>query len=435
MEKSMNIALLGFGTVGRATVEVLDKNREKISRRCGMDLRLTAVATRTPGKAQGLVSDDCRLTDSIEAVVTDPRITVVVELMGGIDAAYKAILLALDNGKHVVTANKALLAAHGNEIFETARRNQVMVAYEAAVAVAIPIIKIIRESMSANRIESIAGIVNGTSNFILTQMAEHGRSYAEALAEAQRLGFAEADPSFDVNGNDAAHKLTILAAIAFGMPMNLAQVHTEGISGLHIEDVRYAETLGYRIKLLAIARRSKGGVELHVQPALVKRTHMLANVSGEMNGILVKGDVSGTTFHYGAGAGGVPTASAVISDLVDIARLLGVEARHQVPLFAFQHDQLQALPVIPQAEIVSPFYLRIKIADELGALAAITSVLAEYQVSVDVIHHEAPSNGWTDLIIVTHEAVRSSVDKALAQVQIFSAVSGEIVALRIESLS
>jgi homoserine dehydrogenase len=434
----MKIGLLGFGTVGRATVEVLSSNANEIRRRTGIELKLAAVATRTPAKAVGILPAGCKLSSDILSVTQDPEIDVVVELMGGVDAAKSAVLSAIEGKKHVVTANKALLAMHGNEIFARARDQHVMVAYEAAVSVAIPIIKTLRESLAANRIESVIGIVNGTSNFILTEMREHGKPYNAALADAQQRGYAEADPSFDVNGDDAAHKITILAANAFGMPMRFDAAHIEGISKINIIDVESAETMGYRIKLLAIARKYENGiecgVELCVRPILIRRDHMMAGVNGVMNAIMVKGNVSGTTLHYGAGAGGLPTSSAVIADLIDVARLCSADARHYVPLAAFQPDQLIEPKILSQDTLSRPYYLRIRVADELGVLAAITRALAEHSISVDVMRQEEPQNQHTDLVIITHVVAAKDIQAALAQIREIPAVQADIVVLRVEPL-
>lgn len=430
----MKIGMLGFGTVASATVAALDENRDEIQRRIGVDLSITAVATRTLSKAEGHLPAHCRLTTDIMSVVNDPEIDVVIELLGGIDTAFQAIMQAIENGKHVVTANKELLAKHGNEIFALARQRNVIVTYEAAVAVAIPIIKTIRESMAANRIDSVVGIINGTSNFILSQMRDNNESFADALAEASRLGYAEADPSYDVNGNDAAHKLTILTAIAFGVPLNLAAVHMQGISQLKIEDVRFAEGFGYRIKLLAAARRSSAGLDVRVEPTLIPKDHMLANVNAAMNAVMVNGNLTGTTLHYGAGAGGKPTSSAVLADLIDIGRLFEADKRHHVQLAAYQEDHIQALPILPYNASSAAFYVRLNVADEVGVLASVTKALAEHSVSVDVVHQEKSHEGRTNLVMITHETPGVVLEAALAQIKQFSAVAKEVAVLRVDSL-
>ena len=430
----MNIGMLGFGTVGRATVEVLRENAAEIGARAAAELRLVAIATRTPAKARALVPEGCRLGDDLAAVTDAPDVDVVVELIGGVETARTAVLRAIANGKHVVTANKALLARHGDEIFERAAARGVMVAYEAAVAVAIPIIKLLREAQAASRIDALAGIVNGTSNFVLTRMREDGVDYADAVADAQARGFAEADPSFDVDGNDAAHKLAILAALAYGIPMSLEAVRMRGIAGLSIRDVQFAEKLGHRIKLLAVARRHDGGLELRVEPMLVPHAHMMAAVNAEMNAILVRGNASGTTLHYGAGAGGRPTASAVVADLVDVARLHGADPRHHVPAAAWHPASVRASAFVDPATLPAAHYLRFDVADEVGVLASVTAALAAHGVSIDVLHQEAAHGGRTDLVALTYPCTERTLAEALADLRGLAAVSARVVVLPVEPL-
>lgn len=429
----MKIGMLGFGTVGQATVSTLLKNAEEIGRRFGGTVELVAVATRTPAKATGQVPAHCRVSNQIADVVNDPQIDVVVELMGGIDDAFQAVMTAIENGKHVVTANKALLATHGNEIFSKARQRGCIVAFEAAVCVAIPVIKIMRESMSANRIESVMGIVNGTSNFILTKMREDGLAYDLAVKQAQELGFAEADPSFDVNGNDAAHKIAILTSLAFDVPVNLDAVHMDGIAKIHIEDIKYVETMGYRIKLLASARQSENGLFVSVEPTLVPLDHMLASVNGEMNGVHIKGDISGPTFHYGAGAGGTATSSAIVADLLDIGRMLHCDARHFVPLTGFAVPRSSAPSYIAPGASVAPRYLRFTVNDTVGVLATISSELARAGISVDIIHQDVPKHGHTNVLVITHDVALEALNRALHSLQKADSIEYEIVSLPVMS--
>ncbi len=424
----MKIGMLGFGTVGQATVNTLRNNADEHTRRFAEPVELVAVATRTPAKTAGQVANTCRVSNNILDVVNDPEVQVVVELMGGIDDARTAILAAIENGKHIVTANKALLAAHGNEIFRRAKARGCIVAFEGAVCVAIPIIKIMRESMSANRIESIIGIVNGTSNFILTKMREAGLSYETAVAEAQRLGFAEADPSFDVNGNDAAHKITILASLAFGVPLNLDAVHMTGIAKVHIEDIKYVETLGYRIKLLACAKRTEKGLFVSVEPTLVPLGHMLASVNGEMNGIHVVGNIAGPSFYYGAGAGGMATSSAIVGDILEIGRLQHGKSAQFVPLNGFAAEPVAASYIDPDA-VVTPRYLRFSVTDSVGVLASISSELAKAGISVDIIHQDVPKDGLANVLVMTHDVALGALNDALKSLQKFNSTHFDIVSL------
>lgn len=426
----MKIGMLGFGTVGQATVCTLRNNADEHIRRFGEPVELVAVATRTPAKAADQVPPGCGISNNILDVVNHPDVQVVVELMGGIDDARNAILSAIDNDKHIVTANKALLAAHGNEIFQRAKARGCFVAFEGAVCVAIPIIKIMRESMSANRIESIIGIVNGTSNFILTKMRENGLSYETALAEAQRLGFAEADPSFDVNGNDAAHKITILASLAFGVPLNLDAVHMTGIAKVHIEDIKYVETLGYRIKLLACARRTEKGLFVSVEPTLVPLGHMLASVNGAMNGISVVGDIAGPSFYYGAGAGGMATSSAIVGDILEVGRLQHGNSSQFVPLNGFAAESVAANYIDPDA-VVSPRYLRFSMHDSVGVLASISSELARAGISVEIIHQDVPKDGLANVLVITHDVALGALNDALKSLQKYNSNRFDIISLPI----
>jgi homoserine dehydrogenase len=434
--KAINVGLLGIGTVGGGTFSVLSRNSEEIARRAGRPIRISVVADRNPGRAQELTAGACRVTDDAFAVVRDPEVDIVVELIGGYDVARELVLQAIDNGKHVVTANKALLAKHGNEIFAAARDKGVMVAFEAAVAGGIPIIKALREGLTANRIEWIAGIINGTTNFILSEMRDKGLSFAAVLAEAQRLGYAEADPTFDVEGVDAAHKLSIMSAIAFGNAMNFDKTHIEGISRLDAADIRYAEQLGYRIKLLGITKRTAEGVELRVHPTLIPSKRLIANVEGAMNAVLVKGDAVGATLYYGKGAGAEPTASAVIADLVDVTRMHTADPEHRVPHLAFQPDAMVDLAILPISAVVSSYYLRLRVEDRPGVLADVTRILADNGISIVAMIQREPGEGeeQTDIIMLTHKTREREVDTAIAGIESLAAVRGRIIRLRVEEL-
>ena len=379
--KPINVGLLGIGTVGGGTFTVLKRNEAEITRRAGRPIRISVVADKNVELAKQVTGGDVKITDDAFAVVADPEVDVVVELIGGYGIAKELVLKAIENGKHVVTANKALLAVHGTEIFAAARKKGVMVAFEAAVAGGIPIIKAVREGLTANRIQWIAGIINGTTNFILSEMRDKGLSFAEVLKEAQRLGYAEADPTFDIEGVDAAHKISILSALAFGTPVQFDKAHVEGITKLEAEDIKYAEQLGYRIKLLGITRRKEKGIELRVHPTLIPAKRLIANVEGAMNAVLVQADAVGSTLYYGKGAGAEPTASAVIADLVDVARAHTVDPEHRVPHLAFQHDQLSDTPILPLADIETAYYLRLRVEDKPGVLADITRILADNAIS------------------------------------------------------
>ena len=435
----MRVGLLGMGTVGRGTWTVLNRNAEEITRRAGRPIRITRIATRRPEKARAALgrSDGVEVGAELDALVSRDDLDIVLELMGGIEPARTLVLKAIARGKHVVTANKALLAAHGNEIFAAAQRAGVMVAFEAAVAGGIPIIKALREGLTANRIEWIAGIINGTSNFILSEMRKSGVSFAAALKEAQARGYAEADPTFDVEGIDAAHKLAIMSAIAFGVPMQFEKVYTEGIAQLMQEDIRYAEELGYRIKLLGITRRAARGIELRVHPTLVPAARLIANVEGPMNAVLVKGDAVGPTLYYGPGAGAEPTASAVIADLVDVTRMHTADPEHRVPHLAFQPDQLSNIPFLPIGEVVTSYYLRMRVLDRPGVLADITRILADREISIDAMIQKEPSEGedQTDIILLTHESVEHQLVDAIASIEALSTVRGKVVRIRMEQLA
>ena len=435
--KPINVGLLGIGTVGGGTFTVLDRNREEISRRAGCAITMKMVADKEVDKARRLVGGRAIVTADALEVVNHPDIDIVVELIGGTTTAKDLILKAIANGKHVVTANKALLARHGNEIFAAAQKKDVMVAFEAAVGGGIPIIKSLREGLSANRIEWIAGIINGTSNFILSEMRDKGASFRDVLKEAQRRGYAEADPAFDVEGVDAAHKLTIMAAIGFGIPMQFKSVYTEGISGLTQEDIRYAGELGYRIKLLAITRRRPKGIELRVHPALVPERRLIANVEGVMNAILVKGDAVGQTMYYGAGAGAEPTASAVVADLVDVARMLTADPEHRVPHLAFQPGQLADTPILPMGEVETRYYLRMKVRDQPGVLADITRILADLKISIEAMVQKEPRAGEVevDIIMLTHLTLEKNVDGAIAKIETLPVVVGKVTRIRLEELN
>src|SRR5512139_1921399 len=439
--KPINVGLIGIGTVGGGTWTVLKRNAEEITRRAGRPIQITAVADKNVELAQQVTGGAVRVTDDAFALVNDPEIDIIVELIGGYGVAKELVLEAIAAGKHVVTANKALLAVHGGEIFAAARDKGVMVAFEAAVAGGIPIIKALREGLTANRIEWAAGIINGTTNFILSEMRDKGLSFDEVLKEAQRLGYAEADPTFDIEGVDAAHKATLISAIAFGIPVQFDKAYVEGITKLEASDIRYAEQLGYRIKLLGIAKRRSKGIELRVHPTLIPAKRLLANVEGAMNAVMVKGDAVGTTLYYGKGAGAEPTASSVIADLVDIARLHTADPLHRVPHLAFQPDAMSNVPVLPMSEVVTSYYLRLRVADEAGVLAKVTGILAEAGISIDaVLQREADEVGGegatsTDLIILTHDAREGTMNEALAKLQALKTVLAPIVRIRKEELN
>jgi homoserine dehydrogenase len=435
--KPINVGLLGIGTVGGGTFAVLDRNREEIARRAGVAITMKMVADKEVDKARRIVAGRAKVTADAMEVVGDPEIDIVVELIGGTTVAKDLILKAVAAGKHIVTANKALLAQHGNEIFAAAQKKDVMVAFEAAVGGGIPIIKSLREGLSANRIEWIAGIVNGTCNFILSEMRERGASFEDVLKEAQRRGYAEVDPTFDIEGVDAAHKTTIMAAIGFGIPMRFESAYVEGISRLKQDDIKYAEALGYRIKLLGITRRRPKGIEIRVHPALVPAQRLIASVEGVMNAILVKGDAVGQTMYYGAGAGAEPTASAVIADLVDVARMLTADPEHRVPHFAFQPGQLADTPILPIGEVETRYYLRMKVEDKPGVLADITRILADLSISIEAMVQKEPRAGEAevDIIMLTHLTVEKHVAAAIAKIEKLPVVMGEVTRIRLEELN
>ena len=434
--KPINVGLLGIGTVGGGTFTVLQRNAEEISRRAGRPIRITVVADKNLALAKQVTGGACRITDDAFSVVADPEVDIVVELIGGYGVAKELVLKAIANGKHVVTANKALLATHGNEIFKAAQDKGVMVAFEAAVAGGIPIIKALREGLTANRIQWIAGIINGTTNFILSEMRDKGLSFDTVLKEAQRLGYAEADPTFDIEGVDAAHKITILSALAFGIPMQFDKAYIEGISKLDATDIRYAEQLGYRIKLLGITKRTPEGVELRVHPTLIPSKRLIANVEGAMNAVLVQGDAVGSTLYYGKGAGAEPTASAVIADLVDVTRMQTADPEHRVPHLAFQPDQLSDLPILAMDEVITSYYLRLRVQDKPGVLADITRILADEQISIDAVIQKEPAEGeaQTDLIMLTHQTREKRINAAIAKVEALPVVAGKVTKLRLEQL-
>jgi homoserine dehydrogenase len=434
--KPINVGLLGIGTVGGGTFTVLARNEEEITRRAGRPIRITVVADKDVQRAREITQGKCRVTDDAFAVVNDPDVDIVIELIGGCGVAKDLVLKAIHNGKHVVTANKALLAKHGNEIFLEAQKMRVMVAFEAAVAGGIPIIKAVREGLAANRIEWIAGIINGTTNFILSEMRDKGLSFDVVLKEAQRLGYAEADPTFDIEGVDAAHKITILSALAYGTPMQFDQAYIEGISKLDATDIKYAEQLGYRIKLLGITRRTPEGVELRVHPTLIPSKRLIANVEGAMNAVLVQGDAVGATLYYGKGAGAEPTASAVIADLVDVTRMHTADPENRVPHLAFQPNQLVDLPILPMDEVQTSYYLRLRVQDKPGVLADITRILADEQISIDAVIQKEPGEGeeQTDLIMLTHLTREKRINAAIAKMEALSVVAGKVTKLRLEEL-
>jgi homoserine dehydrogenase len=433
----IKVGLLGIGTVGSGTFKVLQRNQEEIRRRAGRGIEITMVADLDTERARSVVGPDVTVVNDARAVIANPEIDIVIELIGGYGIAKALVLEAIAAGKHVVTANKALLAVHGSEIFAAASAKGVVVAFEAAVAGGIPIIKALREGLTANRIEWLAGIINGTTNFILSEMRSKGLDFGVVLKEAQALGYAEADPTFDIEGVDAAHKATIMAAIAFGVPVQFDKAHVEGITALQAADIRYAEQLGYRIKLLGITKRRETGIELRVHPTLIPSTRLIANVEGAMNAVLVQGDAVGATLYYGKGAGSEPTASAVIADLVDLTRLHTADADHRVPHLAFQPGSLANTPILPIDEVITAFYLRLVVADKAGVLARITGILAENDISIDAVLQRESAEGekQTDLIILTHDTVEGRMKAALAQMQALPTVLAPIVKIRKEELN
>jgi homoserine dehydrogenase len=434
--KPVNIGLLGIGTVGLGTYRVLNRNQEEIQRRAGRHIRISMVADIDVERARSLVSSDCVVVNDGRQIIANPDIDIVVELIGGYGIAYELVMAAIESGKHVVTANKALLAVHGTEIFAAAQRKGVMVAFEASVAGGIPIIKALREGLTANRIEWIAGIINGTTNFILSQMREKNWSFQQALEMAQSLGYAEADPTFDIQGIDAAHKASIMAAIAFGVRMPFKSAYIEGITQLQSQDIRFAEQLGYRIKLLGIAKQTTDGIELRIHPCLVPAKSIIANVEGAMNAVMVQADAVGTTLYYGKGAGSEPTASAVIADLVDITRLQTADPLNRVPHLAFQPQEMRDIPILSIDKVLTAYYLRLGVADQAGVLASVTGILAEFNISIDAMLQQPSHNKEesTELIILTHQCIESQMNAALEKIQALATVIEPVVRIRKEEL-
>ena len=435
--KPINVGLLGLGTVGAGTIEVLRRNKEEISRRAGREIRISHATARDLTKPRNFSLDGIESLANADALVSHPDIDIVCELIGG-DTFTKALVLkAIANGKHIVTANKALLAKHGTEIFAAAIQNRVTVAFEAAVSGGVPIIKALREGLTANRIEWIAGIINGTSNFILSEMRSRGASFDAVLKEAQEKGYAEADPTFDIEGIDAAHKLTILSAIAFGVPPQFDKAYTEGISALTDKDIKYAEQLGYRIKLLGITRRAKDGIELRVHPTLIPAKRLIANVEGVMNAVLVKGDAVGATLYYGRGAGGEPTASAVVADLVDVARMMTADPEHRVPHLSFQPDRLHDTPILRMEQVETGCYLRLRAYDRPGVMADVTRILADGSISIDAILQKEAEEGedLVDVIILTHRSVEANVNTAIKKIEALPTIAAKVVRIRLEELN
>jgi homoserine dehydrogenase len=428
---------MGLGTVGGGTYTVLTRNAAEITRRTGVQINVVMVADRNLDHAKAMTNGSVPVTADALEIVNNPNVDVVVELIGGYTLSKELALKAIANGKHVVTANKALLALHGNEIFSAAQAKGVIVAFEAAVAGGIPIIKALREGLGANKIEWVAGIINGTTNFILTEMREKGLTYQDVIGEAQRLGYAEADPTFDVEGIDAAHKLTIMSAIAFGMPMKFDQAYTEGITKLAQADIKYAEELGYRIKLLGITKRTTNGVELRVHPTLIPEKRLVANVNGAMNAVVVKGDAVGPTLYYGAGAGAEPTASAVVADLMDVARLANASVEQRVPYLAFQPNSVADLPILPISEVESAYYLRLRASDKPGVLAGVTKILADRNISIDAMLQKEPDDNETeaDIVILTHVTIEKNMDAAIVAIEALSATVGKVTRIRMEELA
>ena len=434
--KPIKVGLLGIGTVGAGTFTVLKRNQEEIIRRAGRGIEIAVVADLDTARAKEITGGDVEVVSDAHLIVNRPDIDVVIELIGGYGIARELVMQAIANGKHVVTANKALLAKHGTEIFKAAEEKGVIVAFEAAVAGGIPIIKALREGLTANRIQWVAGIINGTTNFILSEMRDKGLDFATVLKEAQRLGYAEADPTFDIEGIDAAHKASIMSAIAFGTPVQFDQAYVEGITNLQAIDIRYAEQLGYRIKLLGITRRTAHGIELRVHPTLIPKNRLIANVEGAMNAVLVQGDAVGATLYYGKGAGAEPTASAVIADLVDIARLAAADPVYRVPSLAYQTQSLANTPILPMSEIITSYYLRLRVADQPGVLADITRILADASISIDAMLQKEPDEGetQTDIILLTHQTQEKNINAAIAAIEALNTVEGKVTRLRLEQL-
>jgi homoserine dehydrogenase len=435
--KPIQVGLLGLGTVGSGTIEVLRRNREEIARRAGREIRISHATARDLTKPRTVKLDGIEMVSDPIKLVTHPDIEIVCELIGGDTTTKDLVLKAIESGKHVVTANKALLAKHGTEIFAAAQKHKVIVAFEAAVAGGVPIIKALREGLTANRIEWIAGIINGTSNFILSEMRSRGASFQSVLKEAQAKGYAEADPTFDIEGIDAAHKLTILSAIAFGVPVQFDKAYTEGISKLTDKDIKYAEQLGYRIKLLGITRWTKAGIELRVHPTLIPEKRLIANVEGVMNAVLVKGDAVGATLYYGRGAGAEATASAVVADLVDVTRMLTSDPEHRVPHLAFQPDQLRDTPILPIEKVETAYYLRLSAFDKPGVMADVTRILADSHISIDAMLQKEAEEGEdvVDVIILTHRCIEENANAAIAKIEALPTISAKVVRIRLEELN
>lgn len=437
----VKVGLLGLGTVGGGTVNVLSRNAKEITRRAGRGIEITHAAARDLNKPRICNTDNIKLTQDPLAVVDDPEVQIIVELIGGDNLAREMVMRAIANGKHVVTANKALIAKYGNEIFAAAQARGVMVAFEAAVAGGIPIIKAVREGLAGNNIEWLAGIINGTGNFILTEMRDKGSNFKDVLGEAQRLGYAEADPTFDVEGIDAAHKLSILASIAFGIPLQFEKVYTEGITKITREDVEYAEELGYRIKHLGIAKRTDNGIEMRVHPTLIPERRLIANVDGVMNAVLVKGDAVGPTLYYGAGAGADATASAVVADIVDVVRMLTSDPENRVPHLAFQADALSNVPILNVEEVETAYYLKMQAADKPGVLADITRILGERNISIEAMIQKEPAGSFSEadrtasIIMLTHNVIEGSMNQAIQQIESLDTIKGEVTRIRMEQLS
>jgi homoserine dehydrogenase len=433
---SVKIGILGLGTVGGGTVNVLTRNAKDISRRAGRDIEIARAAVRSLDAPKICKTDGISLTEDAMDIINDPEIEIVVELIGGTGIARELVMKAIDNGKHVVTANKALIALHGNELFAKAQEKGVTISFEAAVAGGIPIIKAMREGLAGNRIEWLAGIINGTGNFILTEMRDKGRDFADVLTEAQALGYAEADPTFDVEGIDAAHKLTIMASIAFGIPLQFEKCYTEGISKILQDDVKNAGELGYRIKHLGMAKKTSEGIELRVHPTLIPHRRLIANVDGVMNAIVVNGDAVGSTLYYGAGAGSDATASAVVADIIDVVRALTSDPENRVPHLAFKPDSLDNTPILPMSQVITSYYLRIATEDKLGVLADITRILSVNGVSIEAIVQKEPEqqDGMVPLIMLTHEVSEQNMDAAITQIEALSTVKDSVMRIRMETL-
>lgn len=436
MLNPVKVGLLGLGTVGCGTINVLTRNADEICRRAGRDIQVVIACARDLSLKRACETSGLLLTTDPFAVVNDPDVQIVLELMGGYKPARELVLTAIDNGKHVVTANKALIARYGNELFARAQRKGVMVAFEAAVAGGIPIIKAIREGLAGNTVQWVAGIINGTGNYILTEMLEKHRDFLTVLSEAQQLGYAEADPSFDIEGIDAAHKLTILASIAFGIPLQFDKVYVEGIAQITMSDVAYASDLGYRIKHLGIARRQPQGIELRVHPTLIPERRLIANVNGVMNAVVVKGDAVGPSLYYGAGAGAEPTASAVVADLVDVVRVLTSDPENRVPHLAFQPDAISDLPILPMEAVKTAYYLRLLAADRSGVLADVTRILANLDISIEAIHQKEPDEGVAavPIVLLSHQVLEKNMNTAIDQIERLPSIKAKVARIRVETL-